>query len=388
MPSVVPIAAVFFCGLVVSHVAAFSEAPSYTMDLDQKPEDRWTGAVNLVLQKYGYEHSFKSMVEGSKFIFDLLPADTVDVLTDALKTRYPENYWEMMGIAKALEKAGYAQNRSFIVQMPFYYELFHIQRHPSMMRRLTPKQREAVEQFGKACTGILTLPQDKTKNILHGRNMDMQPPSGRNLTLNISVVKGGKLQYYFFDWVWICTGTATGLNPGHLTLEINVKHGYNAADWVIGRLANTSVPCAFAPRQVLHGKMGIEAATKFFMESDFAAPMYLIMSGAKRRGVVLSINVNQSMSRNLTLDDSTEQTFVVQTNYDHWLPDPTSDPRRTVAHDALMLEGPEVRGTDLGLWMALGVFPVHNQGTYFTLLMSIDRFPYGFKRVPMKPADE
>ncbi len=59
--------------------------------------------------------------------------------------------------------------------------------------------------------------------------------------------------------------------------------------------------------------------------------------------------------------------FLVETNYDHWLPDPLWDNRRTYAIKAVLQMGQNFGPLDL--MNALSYFPVMNNGTIMTSVM-------------------
>jgi hypothetical protein len=105
-----------------------------------------------------------------------------------------------------------------------------------------------------------------------------------------------------------------------------------------------------------------------------AAPFYVVAAGAQAgEGVVLARNLTGvddggSGSGPLRLNASTW--FLVQTNYDHWLPDDPSDPRRTVGEGMLAQFGQNVGASAVGLMMAAGTWPVHNPHTAYTALMN------------------
>jgi hypothetical protein len=85
------------------------------------------------------------------------------------------------------------------------------------------------------------------------------------------------------------------------------------------------------------------------------------------------VSFNQSVNRVLPINDGSATPYLVQTNYDHWLPDPKNDPRRTVAQDTLAMLGRHRAGTELGVWMTLSTYPVHNPHTMLSCLMGVNR---------------
>jgi hypothetical protein len=55
--------------------------------------------------------------------------------------------------------------------------------------------------------------------------------------------------------------------------------------------------------------------------------------------------------------------MLAQTNYDHWLVDPPTDPRRTVAEKTMESLGQAIVATHSGLYAVASTYPVHNPDT-------------------------
>jgi N-acylethanolamine-hydrolysing acid amidase len=232
-----------------------------------------------------------------------------------------------------------------------------------------------------------TLPEDTSLPIIHGRNMDESPRAGRNMTLNITVTRGGAPLYHIFDWTWITTGTYTASRKGGVTLEENWNNdGSQSLEQILTRVQQPDfTPVAFLFRNVQESLMSFDAAATYLLNATLASPAYIIMSGPGRVGHVLTLMFNKSGNVKETIDDTSAVSYMVQTNYDRWKPDPPTDPRRTVAQDALAMVGRHRSGTELGVWMALGTYPVHNPHTMFSVLMSVDQIPEGYVRRAMIP---
>jgi len=77
--------------------------------------------------------------------------------------------------------------------------------------------------------------------------------------------------------------------------------------------------------------------------------------------------------------------FLVQTNYDRWQPDPADDNRRTYGEEAMLRLGQSYGATQVGLWMALSEWPVHNTDTFYSVIMSVSAPTRGFIRQSMFP---
>eukprot|EP00759_Apiculatamorpha_spiralis_P003551 PhF_6_TR11683/c0_g1_i2/m.18933 len=117
------------------------------------------------------------------------------------------------------------------------------------------------------------------------------------------------------------------------------------------------------------------------MTTQYASPFYVIMSAPGRKGAILTIMFNSTNNVAQYLNDTTSPSFMVQTNYDRWLPDPKQSypiGRRTRAEQMLTMLGQGRAGTELGVWMAMTSYPVHNPSTMFSALMGPDKEPEVF----------
>lgn len=357
-------------------VSGLSRAPAWTLDLDLPPQERFVSAVQLVVATHGWDNSIGGVLNLYQPIMDLVDDILGAKLENILKTKYNERWLELQGLAKGFAAVGKTDlaNASRLVPIPFIYELQHIAALKGKV-------------FTKACTGILSLPTNKSQAMIHGRNMDEDPSPGRNCTLNITVTRGGSTLYHIFDWTWLTMGAYTASRIGGLTLEENWNYdGTQNLTQIIERLESpASMPVAFLFRYIQESEFSFSQATEYLMTVRLASPAYIIMSGPGRIGHVLSLMFDSTKNVKETLSDNSTTPYMVQTNYDRWMPDPPSDPRRTVAQNVLAMIGPERSGTELGVWMALGTYPVHNPSTMFTALMSVDRIPEGYVRVAMIP---
>ena len=69
---------------------------------------------------------------------------------------------------------------------------------------------------------------------------------------------------------------------------------------------------------------------------------------------------------------NTSKFYIAQTNYDHWQPDPATDPRRTALERYLDDMGADIGVSKMGLFAAISTFPVHNPHTAYTAVMQPD----------------
>ena len=368
-----------FVVLISSSCCALEAIPTFELNLDLPPIQRWDGAVKKIVDAHGWENSFGPVIDLYIPLFLLFPANLSVELTAHLAANYPDVLGEVTGIGQQLAEYGCSLcNSTFMNAFVYFYELSHV----SSFKNVIPAQ------LRKSCTGILSLPRNMSLDIIHGRNMDESPHQGRNMTLNVKVTRGGKHLYNMIDWTWVTAGIATTSRIGGVTLEMNWNNDGPdlSLSQIVSRILDTkTVPVLQSFRIINDAAMNFEQAVTFISTSQFASPYYNIVSGTGRRGAVLTIEFDVANNVVQFINDTSSTTFMVQTNYDRWLPDPSSDPRRTVAEDALTMLGRDRSGTELGVWMALSTYPVHNTGTLFTALMSVAKQPEAYIRVAMRP---
>ncbi len=374
--------------LAVAPAAAFYPAPKFTLDLDKEPSKRWAGAVSKVIDAFGYEHSFGPVITLYTGLMELLPESFLAAAEKKIEARFPEYAAEVRGIDAELKAHGHPLPRP--TGWYFVYELGHISLEsvpnaPAWFRRFKA-------EYAKSCTAILALPANRSAAVIHGRNMDESPRAGRNMTLDIEVVSNGRRVARVFDWVWVTGGFYTGQvdDPVRgLTMEMNWRNNGTASlEHILNSLLQPeTMPVIFAYRTIVEAGLPFEAAVQFLNNATFAVPFYAILSGTGRRGAVLSLSANKEYNVIERLSDQAPHPwYMVQTNYDRWKPDPTSDPRRTVAEQHMDMLGAARGATDLGVWMTLSTYPVHNPNTMYSVLMGVDRSTIeGFIRIPMRP---
>ena len=352
----------FFCALLLGPTSALQAVPTFTLDLDKQPLNRWDGAVDLIVQKYGWENSFGPVIDMYLPALNrLLPAPIKASLENHLRTTNPDLYGEVTGLGIQLNLSS-----TVMSMFTYFYELSHIDPGKAVM----------------ACAAILSLPANLSADILHGRNMDEEPAPGRNLTMNIAVTKGGKTLYKFVDWSWMTGGFATAWRENGVTLELNWSNDLpdlSPGDVINRILLPGTVPALQAFRVINDATMDFPHAVRFLANTNFAAPFYAIVTGTQRRGAIISIQANTSNTRVEYLNDTSSVSFKVQTNFDRWVPDSTEgiypEGRRTMAESTMTMLGRERSGLELGVWMALSAYPVLNPSTMFSALMSVSKEP-------------
>ena len=369
--------------------ATLHAVPAFTLDLSLPPRQRWAGAVATVMTHHSWSDSFGPVFGLYDPMLSRLPFNTSETLLGILRERYPVEYEELLGLSEALYIHDPSISPEKMVLYVFMTELLHV-------------KDVGLGSVRPGCTGILL--QTRGGEVLHGRNMDLQPLQARNITLNITVINSttNSVLYSVFDWSWVTMGFATASRLGGVTLEQNWRVAEDGLPqpWAatMERLLDPrTIPIQFVHRIIQEKAMNFDAAVALLKTSLFAAPFYNIVSGPGGRGAVLSVDWHKEKSVVEFLSEPVGS-FLVQTNYDRWLPDPPADPRRTVAERTLILllgssEGAprvpvtllEQRPGDLVLWMALSEYPVYEVSTMFSVILSVNKDPEGYVRDPLVP---
>ncbi|XP_070532010.1 N-acylethanolamine-hydrolyzing acid amidase-like isoform X2 [Ptychodera flava] len=287
------------------HINHTVPAPRYRFDLDTPPEKRWDNIVKdwdkKMLQKFIIE-TFR----------DYLPPVVVPLLETVARAAdplIPSPYrQEMEGFARATDV-----KLADVIALNLEYE------------------------FMTFCTSIVA--QDANGKIWHGRNMDYGFVDVlRNMTIIADVTKGGKVIYTGTTFIGF-SGMLTGMRPNGFTITVdargdsgsktdwwkNVLEAFNAL--FLGGASFSS----YLPREVFESETNFHDALHKLATRQIIAPVYYIIGGVKA-GEGAVVTRDRVKARDVWLLDPNNGTwFLVETNYDHWLPPPKSDDRRDPA---------------------------------------------------------
>jgi len=314
----------------------------------------------------------------------------------------------------------------------------------------------AASQVRPECTGILVqgTGSGSGPNVVHAANMDQSPEEVRALTLHVRFINSSSMNatssddddgflFQGVDWYWFTTGLTRAVKGNLASLQENWRSSETPLDVsaVFDDIKAGVVPQVFVFRATLLSTDATIVGSfnqllNHLATVRIAAPFYIVVAGvALGEGAVLTRNetgvvgppggcgsIAVGHSESDSADDDNEASpywwngcevprlaadgsvsFVVQTNYDWWLADPPSDPRRLAATSMLQqlscaqagstsptshvgnsssssgrsasstvgLSGNDCRG-DLGLMDAFAVasaYPVHNPHTAYTAMM-------------------
>lgn len=333
----------------------YFSAPSVTLDLDLDPEERFLPHIQAVLANWTFDESFGTY-------FTSMNASAFAGLTDAqfaqigasIDKFYPVFANELRGMSAGFATfANRAVSYDYLAAVAYYHELGHRSDGP-----VPPAL-----SFGRECTGVLLMcPQ----GAMHGRNLDNSPADAlRKLTVRSAVVKGGVQIGETSDWYWVGAGFVTLYVPGVVSLEENWRLVNFNTSFILAGIAAGQPAQSWVFRIAIADK-GLEdfnAIVAYLEAVPNPAPCYLIASGpGPADGVVITkdpLVTYPTFRLDATEGNVTSTWFLVQTNYDIWLPDPSYDPRRTLANNAL-----EALGQDAACGTANGQGPYGSQLLY------------------------
>ncbi|CAK7316016.1 N-acylethanolamine-hydrolyzing acid amidase [Vulpes lagopus] len=217
------------------------------------------------------------------------------------------------------------------------------------------------------CTSIVA--QDSRGHIYHGRNLDYPFENFLNkLTVDVQFIKNGKVAFTGTTFVGY-VGLWTGQSPYKFTVSGDERDKGWWWENVIAALFQRHYPISWLIRTTLSESENFEAAVYKLAKTPLIADVYYIVGGTSpREGVVITRNRNGPADI-WPLDPLNGAWFRVETNYDHWKPAPKKDDRRTPAIKALNATGQANLSLET-LFQVLSVFPVYNNYTVYTTVMT------------------
>ncbi|XP_007122627.2 N-acylethanolamine-hydrolyzing acid amidase [Physeter macrocephalus] len=217
------------------------------------------------------------------------------------------------------------------------------------------------------CTSIVA--QDSKGNIYHGRNLDYSFGNFlRKLTVDVQFIKNGQIAFSGTTFIGY-----VGLWTGQSWHKFTVSGDERDKGWwwenMIAALFQRHSPVSWLIRTTLSESENFEAAVYKLAKTPLIADVYYIVGGTSpREGVVITRN-RDGPADIWPLDPLNGAWFRVETNYDHWKPVPKRDDRRTPAIKALNATGQANLSLET-LFQVLSVFPVYNNYTVYTTVMS------------------
>jgi hypothetical protein len=266
-----------------------------------------------------------------------LPVPTFDIdLDESPSTRWKAVFEakrsELLNVCRFVETLANFFERKYISNAIVGSKLFqeeHLEEMQSLADYLevdfsTIVLSNVINEIYSRCSSFVV--QTSNGEVLLGRNLDyFLNEKIRLLAVDLRFIKEGEVLYrsmvqagYF--------GVTTGMRPGAFAISVNqrdLKDNYML--WEIVGLLSGSQATSFAIRYALEHFKTYEEALNYFNHVPLIVGEYICISGINE-GAIITRN-RRYVSDLRTIDE--DNWFIIQSNYDHWLPQPKDDDRYT-----------------------------------------------------------
>jgi len=278
--------------------------PHVKLNLDLKPEDRWTEVCSMPAVVSNAQYLYN-------FIVTLLPGHGKNINELGVLINdyyYPSDY--------AAEIRGCATHLGIPYGWLAWFQLGY--------------------EVSDDCTSIIS--RDLKGTIYHARNLDFGVGMGftttlKNSTLQIDFQKGGKTIFAattFGGYIGILSGAKAGGFSATVDTRFYPEGYYEQIYEIIAAIEEKNASLvSFLLRDTFETQSTYEQALAALSKDYLIADVYYIVGGLTA-GAVISRNRTEAADV-WTLDDKSPRWFEVETNYDHWEEPPWYDNRRDPA---------------------------------------------------------
>lgn len=314
------------------------KASRFKVDLDTPPEERW----DRIFKQYDIAKFNKIATEIVDTFIPKRFVPTLNLIIAPLDKFMPEPYAsEMKGISKTT-----GLGLGEVVGLNIVYD---------------------VTAF---CTSIVA--QDTKGAIWHGRNLDYKVTDQlKNLTVVVDYYRNGTAEYTTTSFLGQ-VGVFTGMKPHSFTISLNERDQgsveKNMEALLEALVLRKGTLTSFILRDTISSRGNFREAVDKLSSTPLVAPVYIIVGGvAPGEGAV--ITRDQKHADIWHLDADSGRWWLLETNYDHWLPPPAHDDRRDPGNKAMEKVG-QANINERTMFEVLSVKPVLNDGTAYTCMMS------------------
>ncbi|XP_036906861.1 N-acylethanolamine-hydrolyzing acid amidase [Sturnira hondurensis] len=335
-PALAPLLLLLWAGAGVSAVSAMPrDPPLFNVSLDVAPELRWLPVL---------QH----------FDLDFLRNFIVQVIGEKIPK------WVHAVMRKAVKELEGSLPQPYTNEIRGMCDVLNLSLADCLLPNL-------LYEFTAFCTSIVA--QDSRGNIYHGRNLDYAfGDFFRKMTVNVQFLKNGQIAFTGTTFIGY-VGLWTGQRPYKFTISGNERDKGWLWQNVIAAFFQRHSPVSWLIRTTLSESENFEEAVYKLAKTPLIADVYYIVGGMSPREGVVITRKRSGPADIWPLDPLNGAWFRVETNYDHWKPAPEKDDRRTPAIKALNAMGP-ANLTLEALYQVLSVFPVYNNITIYTTVMS------------------
>jgi len=332
-----------FCEIPFTPYPDPQAVPTYVVNLDLAPEQRWTTICKTPL----FQETAQFLVNAvDTFLSSLGGGSILNEIGEILNEYYfPTEYAkEIQGCAASL---GVPTGWATLFNLGY--------------------------EVSDACTSIVAQTSDGT--IIHARNLDFWAGMGftdslKDMAFIADFQKGGKTMYKTTGFAGY-VGALSGIKPGGFSVTIDTRF-YRQGVWemfyeILAAIEETnSSLVSFLTRDVLNRRSSFETALMDLSNTELIADVYYILAGVKPgQGAVISRN--RYNATDVWRLNAPSQWYVIETNYDHWEQPPWFDNRVVPAERVLNSIG-QSQITMGGLMKVLSTKPVFNLQTTYTIM--------------------
>eukprot|EP01084_Bolivina_argentea_P265909 450866_1 len=223
------------------------------------------------------------------------------------------------------------------------------------------------ELFKGGCTSIVAA--DKNNKIVHGKNTDLNlgeiADDVRDLSINVIYKSDNTLLFKGASWFGF-SGIHSGVKPNGFSISSNTRYSGNMSA-NFQALQNGYYPQVWLIRDTLLNSNNYNHALNQLITTHLLTPCYFVIGGLNYpEGAVVSRHYTQSINL-WTLNNSW---FLVETNYDWWLPVTNAwDDRRSPAIQNMNIITKQKMSTN-NLYTVLSQTPNMNAATMGITVMS------------------
>jgi acid ceramidase len=336
---------------------ANTTVPTYVVDLDKEPKERWAEIANL------YKSQITDLVQTVKDFISAFAGDKiVDFLVNYLSRlddKLPQPYAdELRGIANQTDVP-----LGEIVLYNIFYEIFTV------------------------CTSIVA--EDEKNQLYHARNLDFGLFLGwnekthdwavtellRKTILNVEWKKGGKTLFKSVNFAGF-VGVYNGIRPQRFTVTANerfdIDGGYvGILKWLMG---DTSMSwMTLLVREVMETAESYDQAIEKLTNTKLMAPVYYIVGGnSSGQGAIIVRSRDKTLEVTHLNSSQSNGWYILETNYDPSKKPLFIDDRRTPGNACMQKLTRKNVGFE-GLFNVLSSTTNLNKLTTYTTLMQVDK---------------
>jgi len=330
------------------------------VDLDMDPQDRWTAIVQPLTAQ------IKNLIS---VVTQFVPPEFLQKVLTHCDNNSPQEFLDRFPAPYGDEISGIATATGIPVCEIILYNIFY--------------------EVTGLCTSIVV--QNTDGHIYHGRNLDfgvspawdkknntwLMTEALRPLLVNINFQSQEKTAFMTTQYAGY-VGVLTAVRPGAFSLTVDSRFNADLDEYLVKWLFNkqdTANWLAFSTRTVMENYEDYASAVSALSNMVMIGPSYIIMGGVNPgEGCVITNAPNQTQALNVwSIPEGRpigKPWYVIETNYDHWLPPPKFDNRRQPAEDCLAEVGQD--NIDLPtLYNVLHGIPNRNKLTTYTALMDV-----------------